>query len=133
MIIIDIPFKPVPWKAHAGSGKRSFNPLHQVVKNYQLEIKEQYSGELLKDAVSIDYIFYFACPRSWSHKKTEKALRGEIRPTSRPDTTNLIKFCEDTLKLTVLVDDSIVVRESGEKYYSTKEHTLIKINLIDTM
>lgn len=37
-----------------------------------------------------------------------------------PDTTNLNKLAEDTLKGIVLIDDKIVQHNEGTKYWATK-------------
>src|SRR5262245_44316004 len=48
-------------------------------------------------------------PASWSGKRRDAALRGEVRPTSRPDTDNYIKAALDQINAIVVTDDSLVV------------------------
>jgi Holliday junction resolvase RusA-like endonuclease len=48
-------------------------------------------------------------PASWSMKRRDAALRGEIQPTARPDTDNYIKAALDAINAIVVVDDSLVV------------------------
>jgi Holliday junction resolvase RusA-like endonuclease len=48
-------------------------------------------------------------PMSWSAKRQDAALRGEISPTSRPDVDNYVKAAFDMLNGIVVADDSLVV------------------------
>jgi Holliday junction resolvase RusA-like endonuclease len=57
-------------------------------------------------------------PASWSTKRQAAALRGEIRPTSRPDTDNYIKAALDAINAIVVIDDSLVVELAAEKRYA---------------
>lgn len=58
----------------------------------------------------------FVPPKSWSRKKRERALRGEIRPAKKPDWSNVAKT-EDALKGIVFRDDCLVVDGSVSKVY----------------
>jgi Holliday junction resolvase RusA-like endonuclease len=57
-------------------------------------------------------------PASWSAKRREAALRGEIRPTSRPDADNYVKAALDTVNAIVVADDSLVVDLVVTKKYA---------------
>jgi Holliday junction resolvase RusA-like endonuclease len=57
-------------------------------------------------------------PTSWSNKRRNAALRGEIRPTSRPDTDNYVKAALDAINAIVVTDDSLVVELAAEKRYA---------------
>src|SRR5262249_60600493 len=57
-------------------------------------------------------------PASWSGRRRDAALRGEIRPTSRPDTDNYIKAALDALNTIVVADDSLVVDLVASKRYA---------------
>jgi Holliday junction resolvase RusA-like endonuclease len=57
-------------------------------------------------------------PASWSIKRQEAALRGEIGPTSRPDTDNYVKAGLDAINEIVVTDDSLVVALAAEKRYA---------------
>lgn len=128
MIEICIDCAPVPWKAHAGYGRKSWNPRHAEKEYYQWKIKQQYKNNLPLDApVVIVCVFYMPIPISTSRKNTERMLRGEIHHIKRPDTTNLFKFLEDTIKGIIIKDDSQVVQIKAEKLYSTNPRTELKI------
>jgi Holliday junction resolvase RusA-like endonuclease len=57
-------------------------------------------------------------PTSWSAKRRDAALRGDVRPTSRPDTDNYIKAALDAINAIVVTDDSLVVELAAAKRYA---------------
>lgn len=63
---------------------------------------------------------YRAIPNSFSRKKREAAIKGEICPTTKPDTDNYVKGVLDALNGTVLKDDSVVCEIFAQKLYSDR-------------
>lgn len=126
-IVILIPGQPVPWKAHGGYGRRSFNPLWREREYFQAKIKEQYHGPLIESAVEVEYDFYFEPPTSTSKKKKLEMLEGFIRPAKRPDSDNLAKFLSDCLQGIVFKDDGQIVYGHISKYYGLMAKTIVKI------
>ena len=61
-----------------------------------------------------------AIPNSFSKKKREAAINGEIRPTTKPDTDNYVKGVLDALNGTILKDDSVVCEIFARKFYSER-------------
>jgi Holliday junction resolvase RusA-like endonuclease len=57
-------------------------------------------------------------PVSWSAKRQDAALRGKIRPTSRPDADNYVKSAMDAINAIAVTDDSLVVELVAEKRYA---------------
>jgi Holliday junction resolvase RusA-like endonuclease len=57
-------------------------------------------------------------PASWSAKRQDAALRGDIRPTTRPDTDNYAKTALDAINAIVVADDSLVVELVAMKRYA---------------
>ena len=57
-------------------------------------------------------------PASWSGRRRDAALRGDVRPTSRPDTDNYIKAALDAINAIVVTDDSLVVDLIAIKRYA---------------
>jgi Holliday junction resolvase RusA-like endonuclease len=131
MIILEIEGDPVPWKSHGGYGRRSFNPRFKEKEWVQWQIKKQYDGPLLDCAIDVECIFYRAIPKNTSDKKRKLMLMGVIRPTTRPDRGNNLKFLEDCLIGTVIKDDSIIVDGAVRKMYGEKAKTIIKINEVN--
>jgi Holliday junction resolvase RusA-like endonuclease len=58
-------------------------------------------------------------PASWSGKWREAALRGDVRPTTRPDADNYVKAGLDAINAIVISDDSLVVDLVVSKRYAT--------------
>lgn len=130
-ISLTIQGAPVPWKSHGGSGKYSYNPRFAEKEYYQFQLKQQYHQNFpIILPVKITYFFYLPIPESFSERKKRKILAERLPHTKKPDTTNLQKFCEDTLKGIVIRDDSLVVKIAAEKMYSENPRTEIQIELV---
>lgn len=93
------------------------------------EAAEAVMGEapLLEGALQIDVEARFDVPQSWSRKKREAALRGEVMPTGRPDLDNLVKVL-DALNSVVWRDDSQIVIANIAKLYSERPALVIKVS-----
>ncbi len=123
---------PIPWRAHSGSGRKSFNPLFKERKQVQWLIKEQCDviGSSLprfEGAIRCEYNYYMPIPKSTSKKRRALMISGEIRPTTRPDCTNIQKFYEDCLNDFLFDDDSQVVDVHSRKWYGEIPRVVIKI------
>lgn len=70
---------------------------------------------------------YMPAPASWSLKKREKALTGQIRPTVKPDCDNIAKNINDSLNGIVYADDKQIVSLEINKFYSENEHVVVTI------
>jgi Holliday junction resolvase RusA-like endonuclease len=57
-------------------------------------------------------------PMSWSVKRREAALRGDIRPTTRPDADNYVKAALDAINAIIVADDSLIVELVAAKQYA---------------
>ena len=68
--------------------------------------------------VRADITVSLPVPASWSAKRREAALRGEIRPTVRPDADNYCKSAMDAVNAIVIADDSLVVDLVVTKKYA---------------
>lgn len=71
-------------------------------------------------------------PNSFSKKKWEAAINGEIRPTTKPDTDNYVKGALDALNGTVLKDDSVVCAIFAQKFYSERPRIEVFIDILRT-
>ena len=58
-------------------------------------------------------------PKSWSKKKQAMAIKGEIRPTSKPDLDNYVKGILDAINTVIVKDDSKVVGINAIKIYQS--------------
>jgi Holliday junction resolvase RusA-like endonuclease len=66
-------------------------------------------------------------PVSWSGKRRDAALRGDIRPTSRPDTDNYITAALDAINANVVADDAQVVELCAIKQFGTVPKLVVKV------
>lgn len=120
---------PTPWSAHGGSGRRSYDKKAKEKQEYRRQIKEQWGNRKIISTPITIYIHYaLPIPKGTSKKRREQMLKGEIYHIVRPDTTNLNKLAEDTLKGIVISDDSIVVDIRGKKRYGDKPSVQIWIH-----
>ena len=115
-IVIDLP--PVSKeRPHFGKG-HAYTPENTRV--YEEAVKLIASTKVkqpLSGALKMTLIFYMPIPKSWSEKRKEQALRGEIRPTTRPDIDNLEKAICDGLNGVAYIDDRLIVEKHTYEYY----------------
>ena len=132
-ILIDIPGKPIPFKAPQVYQSRTFNPRHAEKDQVQDIIRKQYGDALLDAPLNVRFTFFVQIPVSFSKKKVEAALSGEIFPVTRPDASNMVKFYEDCLIGTVIEDDSLIVVLCAYKLYAVKPSTVIQIEIVKNL
>lgn len=82
---------------------------------------------LLEGAVCVDLLFWFTVPASWSLKKQRMALAGEIYPTLKPDSDNIIKAVCDACNGVVWRDDVQCVDGSWRKRYGPVPGVVVTI------
>lgn len=85
------------------------------------------NADPLVGAVGIVVRFFYAVPASWSKKKREKALRGEIPMTKKPDLDNLLKSVLDSLNKVAWLDDKQITSSYTEKAYAEQSKLSIYI------
>jgi Holliday junction resolvase RusA-like endonuclease len=59
----------------------------------------------------------FPVPASWSRRKQQQAIVGELKPGKKPDLDNIAKAWNDALNGVVYRDDALIVRSILEKRY----------------
>ena len=120
---------PVPWKAHQGYGRNSYNPRYKEKQFYQWQIRSQWNRkEPIKGPVRVHLSFYFVPPKSTSGIRKRQMLNGVLHHIKRPDTSNYVKFVEDCLKTIIFEDDSQVCYIEAQKLYSEIAKTVIQIS-----
>lgn len=62
--------------------------------------------------------FYFPVTPSWSNKKKNCALAGELAHTTKPDADNCLKAICDALNGIIWKDDALVIEKHVYKFYS---------------
>ena len=127
MITLVIPGIPVPWKAHSGFGRRSFNPRFKEREYYQHEIRKQYNKFASQGPIWISCTYVMPIPKSASKKKRELMIENSFHHIIRPDVDNLNKFLNDCLKTIIFRDDSQVVQMNSNKKYGLIPQTIVEI------
>lgn len=72
----------------------------------------------MEGACSVVMDIRLMVPMSWSAKKRQQALDGQLLPTKKPDADNVIKAIFDALNGIVWQDDVQVVQLEASKRYS---------------
>lgn len=104
-----------------GDFVRTYTPKKTV--DYETKIR-QAGQEAMKSTEPFDTPFtlylYIRCPipKSYSKKKTADCLSGIIKPTKKPDASNILKAVEDGLNGVVYFDDSQIVNIHVTKVYA---------------
>ena len=127
MILLQIPGKPIPYAHHAGYGRHSYNPRQKEIDVIKMHLKSQYKDRVIISPVSIEMIFSFEPPASWSCKKRNRYIQEDIPHTVKPDTSNCYYLYENCLKGIVIKDDNQVYKMTAHKEWGTKAQTIIKI------
>jgi len=84
---------------------------------------------LITGPIYLGVMAYLPIPKSKSKKWQLAALMGDIRPTSKPDLDNLIKFLKDCMTGIFWKDDAQIVEylDGTGKYYSANPRWEITI------
>lgn len=85
----------------------------------------------LDEALDVLFVAVFPVPASWSRKKREAALAGEIRPTVKPDGDNILKV-SDALNEVVWRDDKSIVEATVQKFYGSRPRLVIEVMPAET-
>jgi len=80
---------------------------------------QAYGNPHLLSAIQVDIEVIVEPPASWSDKKRQAALRGEVMPIGKPDVDNIAKLQMDALKGLLWRDDTQVTDLSVRKRYGT--------------
>jgi Holliday junction resolvase RusA-like endonuclease len=83
----------------------------------------------VEGAVAVTLEVHLPIAVSWSKKKREAAVLGQIRPTGRPDLDNFAKML-DALNLVVWNDDAQIVELVVFKRYSEAPQLAITVDTI---
>lgn len=115
---------------------RVYTPRETI--NYENKVQmywvDKYGKEQLKGALHIEIVAYFQLNKTDYTKKGEltkggkRKLRGEERPTKKPDIDNIIKAVLDGLNGVAFHDDQQIVFISARKEYSLQPSVEITIH-----
>jgi len=72
----------------------------------------------------------FPVPTSWSGKKRDRAMVGEIKPGKKPDLDNIAKAWNDALNGVAYRDDSLICRMVLEKRYGPQALVVVTVRVL---
>ena len=138
MICFSIDKEPVA-KARPKFTRQGHAYTPKKTKDYEEEIKFAFMSQNCdripvypKDVpLMVEATFAKSVPQSYSKKKREACLNGEIMPTQKPDVDNYLKAVLDAINGLAFEDDSQIVVTMAEKIYAEKPYVEIKISAID--
>lgn len=82
---------------------------------------------LFTDPIEVEINAYFDIPQSYSKKKKQMALSGELLPSKKPDIDNIQKAILDGCNKIVWSDDAIICKIIMTKEYSEKPRIEVKV------
>ena len=85
----------------------------------------------IKGAVSVDLLVVAQVPASWSQKKQQMAISGDVRPTTKPDADNVLKAVADACNGIVFDDDKQIVDVRVRKFYGTAPRVDVLVRMIE--
>ena len=122
-VTITIGGEPVA-KGRARMTRRGFAYTPNATRKY--ESHGRLAAQLAMDGrppiampVRAEIVIDLPVPASWSAKRRDAALRGDVRPTTRPDADNFVKATLDAINAIAIADDSLVVELVASKRYAT--------------
>ena len=119
-----------PRAFRAGKGVRMFTPEKTRAYEETLAVEARKAMAKLPPfecPCLLELRMVFGIPASWSKSKRKAALAGEIVPTKKPDTDNVIKALCDSLNAIVWVDDVQVTDVIAHKRFGEHPHIEARI------
>lgn len=105
-------------------GGKSFSYTPEGTVLYENLIKTCYlqdAGHVLFNdgqPLAVSITAFYEAPKSYSKKKKQEMLDGQLYPTKKPDIDNIAKCVLDALNKLAYRDDTQVVRLHMEKHYA---------------
>lgn len=121
---------PRPWTAPRVCKGNTFSKHSKTKKSMQVALKGAYTGPLISSALICDISFYMPIPASMPKYLKERALKGLLRPSNKPDRTNMGKLAEDALEGIVIENDKLIVGGNIEKFYAAVPKIVYLIEIL---
>ena len=130
-----IPGNPVP-KARPRVTKSGHAYTPKKTSDYeklvQIYAKQAMAGmNPTTEAVRLTVRAFFPIPKSWTKAKKEKALNGDLKHTTKPDLSNIVKAVEDAMNGIVYKDDSQISEIVCVKRYSMSPKVDLTVEVIN--
>ena len=83
------------------------------------------------EPVQFEMCAVYPVPASWSERKRQKALAGEIKPAKKPDLDNIAKAWNDALNGVVYTDDALIVVALLVKKYGPQPLVMVTVKAVE--
>ena len=130
VFVITLPMVPRPWTAPRVCRTHSYSKHSKTKKAMQVALKGAYTGPLISSALICDISFYMPIPSSMPKHLRERALKGLLRPSNKPDRTNMAKLAEDALEGIVIENDKLIVGGNVQKFYGAEPKIIYLIEIL---
>jgi Holliday junction resolvase RusA-like endonuclease len=130
VFVITINVLPKPWTAPRVCRGVTYSKHTKVKRAMQVALKGAYTGPMISSALICDISFYMPIPLSMPKKLKERALKGLLRPSNKPDRTNMAKLAEDALEGIVIENDKLIVGGNIEKFYAAVPKIVYLIEIL---
>lgn len=127
-ISFEITGRAIPWKSPNVVSRRGMGyPVAikpQATRDWQAYVRlaaamaAEEAGGPLVGAILANIVVTMAQPASWPAWKRRAAERGDVRPTKRPDSTNVLKAIEDAMSGPCFADDCQIVSTHISRWYA---------------
>ena len=114
-------------QGHAFDPPKSRKFKSELAKIAKEQLTEQTFYASKHVPIEVDLRFYIPLLKSFNKNKREMALKGYLRPPTRPDIDNYIKGTLDSLNGLFWEDDGQIVELHAGKYYSDKPRIEMEI------
>src|SRR5260370_10883946 len=74
----------------------------------------------------------FPVPASWSERKRQMAITGDIKPGKKPDLDNIAKAWNDALNGVIYRDDSLICQMTLDKRYGPQPLVVVTVKPVAT-
>lgn len=134
-LVFTLPGEPVAWSRprfnRASGAVFNSKKLDSFEALVRYTAAQELGGEPPMDGpVCLTISVQLAPAPSWPLKRQAAALTGAIRPTGRPDLSNIAKAIEDGLKTVAYRDDAQVVKLVVEKRYGPADLTVVDVRSV---
>ena len=119
-----------------GGGVAARTP--EKTKRYESDVKvaasQQMQGrQLLESPARVHLRVACEIPSGWAAWKRAAALKGDVRPTTKPDLDNVLKGIMDAFNGVVWRDDVYATSVSITKFYDTKPGLTVEVYELDAL
>lgn len=129
-LVLDGP--PIPWKRPGGSTYR-YDEQKTIKRGIIYEIKKQLLENRVRQPIThyprgplkMDIVFFTTIPASLAQKDRDELFLTYVY--KKPDTSNMIKFYEDTANALLYRDDAQIAFTHAQKIYHYHPKTVITL------